>query len=102
MFKLIVFVPESHLEAVKIALFEVGAGRLGNYDHCAWQTKGIGQFRPLPRSHPTLGKIHHDETVEEWRVEMLCPNELKMAATHALKKAHPYEEPAFEWISLVD
>lgn len=52
MYKMCYFVPESHLETTKSALFEVGAGRIGDYDCCAWQCKGQGQFRPLDGSQP--------------------------------------------------
>jgi hypothetical protein len=56
MYKLCFFVPESHLETVKEAIFEAGAGRIGDYDRCCWQVLGDGQFRPLPGSQPFSGK----------------------------------------------
>ncbi|HCS29120.1 MAG TPA: NGG1p interacting factor NIF3 [Spongiibacteraceae bacterium] len=101
MYKLIVFVPESHTEAVKTALFEAGAGRQGDYDSCAWQTPGVGQFRPLAGSKPYLGQTGEVERVQEYRVEMLCEDDVLDAAVKALRVAHPYEEPAFEVIALV-
>lgn len=101
MYKLIVFVPETHTEAVKSALFEAGAGRQGDYDCCSWQTAGQGQFRPLDGSKPYLGQQGEVETVAEYRVEMLCEEALLPAAVRALRQAHPYEEPAFEVLSLV-
>ena len=52
LYKIELYVPESHLTAVKTAMFEAGAGRVGNYDLCAWQTRGEGQFRPLDGSRP--------------------------------------------------
>jgi len=96
MYKLCFYVPESHLELVKSALFEAGAGKVGQYDSCCWQTKGLGQFRPLEGSAPFLGQTGKVETVEEYKVEMVFADELKEIVLTALKKAHPYEEPAFD------
>ncbi len=96
MYKLCFFVPESHLELVKSALFEAGAGRIGNYDCCAWQTLGQGQFRPLAGSEPYLGTTGEIERVAEYKVEMVCAEEVVAKAVAALRQAHPYEEPAFE------
>lgn len=96
MYKLCVFVPESHLEAVKDALFDAGAGKIGAYDRCSWQTRGTGQFRPLQGSSPYIGREGEIETVEEYRLEMVCDDRLIRAAVAAMKKAHPYEEPAYD------
>lgn len=96
MYKLCVFVPESHLEAVKDALFDAGAGKIGAYDRCSWQTKGTGQFRPLQGSSPYIGREGEIETVEEYRVEMVCDHRFIREAVAAMKKAHPYEEPAYD------
>lgn len=102
MYKLVVFVPESHLEKVKTALFTAGAGKLGDYDSCAWQAKGQGQFRPLAGSKPYLGQTDQVEKVVEYRVEMVCEPNLIQAALAALRGAHPYEEPAFDVWQLLD
>ncbi|MBB3045847.1 hypothetical protein FHR99_000083 [Litorivivens lipolytica] len=102
MYKLIVFIPETHTEEVKTALFAAGAGRQGDYDCCAWQTLGQGQFRPLDGSKPFIGQQGEIETVAEYRVEMLCEESRLKAVVSALRDAHPYEEPAFEVIQLVD
>lgn len=97
MYKLCFFVPESHLEQVKQAIFETGAGRIGDYDQCCWQIKGVGQFRPLPGSQPFIGESGGAlERVEEYRVEMVCADDLIGDAVAALRQAHPYEEPAFD------
>lgn len=56
MIAIVVYVPEPDLEKVKEAMFAAGAGCTGHYDHCCWQTKGVGQFKPLPGSKPALGK----------------------------------------------
>ncbi|WP_062270468.1 hypothetical protein [Endozoicomonas arenosclerae] len=96
MYKLCFFVPHSHLDTVKSAVFAAGAGRYENYDSCCWQTAGQGQFRPLDGSDPFLGRQGEVEKVDEYKVEMICADEYLDAALAALKAAHPYEEPAFE------
>lgn len=102
MYKLAFFVPDSHLEAVKAAVFAAGAGRIGHYDQCCWQTLGRGQFRPLPGSQPHLGQTLQLEQVDEWKVELVLESALAAQVVAALRTAHPYEEPAFELSVLVD
>ncbi|BCN93022.1 NIF3 1 [Thiomicrorhabdus immobilis] len=102
MYKVIFFVPESHLEEVKFAMFEAGAGHIGNYDRCAWQVKGEGQFRPLKGSHAYLGEQNKLEKLEEYRVELVCSEVNIKAAIMALKASHPYETPAFEVLQIVE
>lgn len=102
MFKLCFYVPQSHLDAVKQAVFSAGAGRIGNYEHCCWQVEGEGQFRPLPGSSPVIGQLGELEKVTEYRVEMVCENNLIGNVVAALKKAHPYEEPAYDVVQLVE
>ncbi|MFO7528152.1 MAG: YqfO family protein [Marinobacter sp.] len=96
MYKMCYFVPESHLEQTKQALFATGAGRIGDYDSCAWQCRGQGQFRPLEGSDPYLGSQGEVEIVDEFKVELVCADSLIHDALKALKQAHPYEEPAYE------
>ena len=100
MFKLTVYVPESHVEVVKEALFAAGAGRYAFYDRCCWQILGQGQFRPLKGSAPFLGQVGAESRVAEYRVEMICPDDAVAAATAALRSAHPYEEPAFDFVRI--
>ena len=76
-------------------MFEAGAGRVGNYDCCAWQTRGEGQFRPLDGSTPFLGNQGQIETVIEHKLEMVCEEQCLEAVIAALKRAHPYEEVAY-------
>ena len=92
------YVPETHVEHVKEELFNAGAGRLGNYERVAWQTKGTGQFCPTKGSNPYLGKSGTLETVEEYKVEMICAEEHIKQVIAALKASHPYEEPAYSVI----
>jgi hypothetical protein len=101
MYKLCFYVPESHLEEVKIAVFSAGAGRIGNYDSCCWQVLGEGQFRPLVGSKPFLGQQGAVEVVAEYRVEMVCEAQFVGAAVTALRDTHPYEEPAWDVVALV-
>lgn len=96
MYKLIYFVPETHLENTKAAVFKAGAGKIGDYDCCAWQTIGQGQFRPLAGSQPFLGNKGGLEFVQEFRVELVCDDLAIRPAVLALKRSHPYEEPAYE------
>lgn len=101
MYKLIIFVPENALEAVKSAVFAAGAGRLGHYSDCCWQVLGQGQFRPLPGATPALGEHHALTQVAEYRLELLCDASCIRDVVSALRRAHPYEEPAFEVLALV-
>ena len=101
MYKLCFYVPESHLEQVKVAAFKAGAGRIGDYDSCCWQVSGQGQFRPLAGSAPYIGQQGKIERVAEYRVEMVCARECVKAAVLAMLDAHPYEEPAWDLVELV-
>ncbi|MGF6392655.1 NGG1p interacting factor NIF3 [Pseudomonas plecoglossicida] len=96
MYKLAFFVPVSHVEVVKAAVFAAGGGRIGDYDHCAWQTLGQGQFRPLDGSQPFLGQAGQVEVVEEWKVELVVADDLVAQVVAALKQSHPYQTPAYE------
>ena len=95
MYQICFYVPESHLSAVKEAMFDAGAGRIGNYDRCSWQCRGEGQFRPLAGSQPTIGQHDKVETLAEYKVEMVCEEQVIKAVMKALKQCHPYEEPAY-------
>lgn len=95
MYQLIVYVPESHVEPLKTALFDAGAGCLGNYDSCCWQTLGQGQFRPLDGSAPYVGQRGVVEVVNEYRLEMVVADAVIRQVVAALYQAHPYEEPAY-------
>ena len=97
MYKLCVYVPENSVETVKQALFDAGAGQIGNYDSCCWQTTGTGQFRPLENSTPSIGSLNKIEYISEVKIEMVCSDDLiKKKSIQALRDRHPYEEPAFD------
>lgn len=99
--KLTVYIPDSHLEMVKAALFAAGAGRVGNYDCCAWQVLGEGQFRPLAGADPHIGRVGDLERVPEWRVELVLPAARAHEVVAALKSTHPYETPAYDVVALL-
>jgi len=102
MYKICVYVPENSVEKVKKALFDAGAGRVGNYDSCCWQTEGTGQFRPLENSNPSIGSVNQFEQVKELKIELVCEDELVKSAIQAMKQSHPYEEPAYDVWRLAD
>ncbi len=95
-FKLVVFVPLTHIEKVKKALFEAGAGQQGAYEECAWETTGHGQFKGNEDANPFLGTRGFLEKVEESRLEVLVDEAYLPKVLHALKTAHPYEEVAYD------
>ncbi|MDF2181266.1 YqfO family protein [Neptuniibacter sp. CAU 1671] len=102
MYKLTFFVPDSHLESVKAGLFNLGVGRIGDYDSCCWQVLGEGQFRPLAGSDPHIGSLGELERLPEWKVEMVCEDSLIREAVAELKRVHPYEEVAYDVWQLAD
>lgn len=95
MYQVSFYVPLTHAESVKESMFKVGAGKLGNYDCCSFETKGLGQFRALDGSDPFIGKKGEIERVEELKVEMICGAQFLNEAIMALKASHPYETPAY-------
>lgn len=102
MYKICVYVPDNSVETVKQALFAAGAGRIGNYDHCCWQTSGSGQFRPLQNSKPAIGELNKIEQVSEVKIELVCADERVHSVIEALRSSHPYEEPAYDIWQLAD
>jgi dinuclear metal center YbgI/SA1388 family protein len=100
--KLVVFVPHEQRGALLDVLASAGAGQLGDYDRCAWWTEGTGTFRPLPGASPAIGAVGDVEQVPEARLEMVVPRGRRRAVLAALRAAHPYEEPAFDLLPMVD
>lgn len=96
MYKLNFFVPIEDKKRVKEALFELGVGKYENYDHCSFETLGTGQFRPINNANPFTGELDKLERVQEYKIEMVCPDELIKKAVEVLKEVHPYEEVAYE------
>ena len=102
MYKLTFFVPIDSAENVKQAVFSAGAGKIGNYEHCCFQTKGMGQFKPLDSANPTIGKVGELTIVEELKIELVCSDDNIKKAVSALIESHPYETPAYEVIKLTE
>ena len=98
-FKIKVTVPVDSTDKVRQALCEAGAGKLGNYDFCSYSYPVNGCFRPLEGANPTIGEVGELERVEEELVECICHEDLLKEVIAALKKAHPYEEPAIDIIA---
>ena len=95
MYQLIFYVPDSHLEIVKDAIFKAGAGALGGYDLCCWQTLGMGQYRAGTNQNPFLGEIGELHKEKEWKVECVVEESLIKDVINALIASHPYEVPAY-------
>ena len=95
--KMVFFVPRSHVEDVRQALFDAGAGKIGkHYDQCSFNAAGYGSFRPLEGADPTLGEIGVQERVEETRIEVIYLKSIERKLLLALYEAHPYEEVAYD------
>ena len=99
-YKLVVFVPQTHVENVRIAVCSAGAGHSGKYDNCAFMAPGIGCFRPLKGAKPFKGQKGKLERVGEARLETIVPASKIKRVIAAMKKAHPYEEPAYDVVRL--
>jgi hypothetical protein len=100
--KLIVFVPPEALEAVRDALFDAGAGRIGPYHRCSWYTEGTGTFLGGESTAPSVGQPGREERVAELRLETVYPANREADVVAALHRAHPYEEPAFDLYPLAE
>lgn len=100
--KLVVFVPAEYEEAVRLALGDAGAGRIGNYDHCAFVTRGTGHYRPLDGATPYHGRVGTVESADEYRLEIVCATDRLPAVLRRLREVHPYEEIAYDVVPLLN
>ena len=100
--KIIAYAPAAAAEQVLQAAFAAGAGHIGHYTSCAFETQGMGRFTPLPNSHPAQGSIGQPERYEEIKVEVLAPLHQAPAVVHAMQSAHPFEEMAYDIVPLVN
>ncbi len=98
--KLVVYVPRLHIFSIREALFEAGAGEIGNYDSCSFSSEGLGTFRANENAKPFIGNIGELHTETELRLELILPAHLKHKVIEALLLSHPYEEPAYDIIAL--
>ena len=101
-YKISFYAPIDQVDTIKNAMFAAGAGKLGNYSHCAWQVLGEGQYQPLEGSTPYQGSTHHIEKALEYKVEMICHADYIHDVMKAFRKVHPYEEPAYQVIRVED
>jgi dinuclear metal center YbgI/SA1388 family protein len=100
--KLVVFAPPGDADAVRTAIAEAGAGRIGDYDSCSFAMAGEGRFRPLEGAAPTIGTVGRLEVTDEVRIEAVMPRARRAAVVRAMLAAHTYEEVAFDVIELAD
>lgn len=99
--KIEVFVPATHVKAVKEALWKADAGHIGHYDHCLSESSVTGCFRPLKGAAPYIGVPGSDTQVEEIKLEAICRAAYAERTVNAIKAAHPYEEPVIYVIPLI-
>ena len=95
------FVPREALDDVRDALFTAGAGRIGNYERCSWYTQGTGTFLGGEGTSPNVGEAGREQRVAELRLETVFPADRQDEVIEALRRAHPYEEPAFDIYELL-
>jgi dinuclear metal center YbgI/SA1388 family protein len=95
-FKLVTFVPDEYLDAVRSGLGAAGAGVIGNYEECSFTIAGTGSYRPTSGARPLIGEVGQLEHVNEQRLEMLVPETGIEAVLRALEAHHPYDEVAFD------
>ncbi len=93
-YKIVLYVPESHADALREAIGNAGAGIIGNYSHCTFTIKGVGRFKPGANANPAIGQRGQLEEVVEDRIETVCEAAKLKAVLQAIKDVHPYEEPA--------
>lgn len=94
--KLEVYVPKNHADELQNALFLVGAGELGEYKNCSFQTEGIGTFLPSKNANPVIGTSGNQERVEEVKIEVVFPKDIETRLILEMQKAHPYDEIAHQ------
>src|SRR5688500_10983539 len=98
--KLVTFITNEHTGKVLTALYDAGAGQIGNYENCSFSVVGQGTFRPNENANPVIGERSVQEVVTETRIEVIFPGHLQSKVLNALKKSHPYEEVAYYLTSL--
>ncbi|MGM8214133.1 Nif3-like dinuclear metal center hexameric protein [Bacillaceae bacterium W0354] len=96
LFKLVLFVPTTHEDILRGAISDAGAGHIGEYSHCTFNSKGTGTFMPREGTNPYIGSLNELEKVSELRMETIVPERLLHEVIEAAKKAHPYEEMAYD------
>lgn len=100
LYKIAVYVPEDHADVVREAISKAGAGHIGNYSHCSFNTNGKGTFMPLEGTNPFIGSLESLEEVKEVKIETVVPQNLLNKVLSEMIKAHPYEEVAYDLYKL--
>lgn len=100
LYKIVVFVPDSHENTVRSAMLDAGAGSIGRYSKCSFRTEGIGTFLPGEETNPFIGQKGELEEVKEYRLETIVPEPQLHQVIQEMLKAHPYEEVAYDIYSL--
>lgn len=100
--KLVTFVPKLHVQRVREAIFEAGAGHIGNYDACSYNSEGYGSFRANSNATPFVGEVNKIHYEEETRIEVILPEYIQNKVIASMIKAHPYEEPAYDIFPLLN
>jgi hypothetical protein len=100
--KIVTFVPVENADALRLALGDAGAGKIGEYSFCSYSVIGKGRFTPSSNAHPHIGEVNVPEVVEEERIEVVCQREDAKLVIAAMKANHPYEEVVFDIYPLID
>ncbi|SRR6266542_3829257 len=99
-YKVVVYVPVTHADAVRAAIGQAHGGEVGRYSFCSFSTKGVGRFKPEAGARPAIGSIGKLEDVEEERIEVTCAAAVVREVKAAIQRAHPYEEIAMDFYPL--
>lgn len=100
--KIVLTVPLTHTDKVREAIGKASGGIIGNYSHCSFSSKGIGRFKPNEKAKPYIGKTNVLESVEEEKIEFVCPKNKAKSIIREIKKVHPYEELALDIYPLIN
>lgn len=100
MYKVFVTIPETHTDKLIDAMAKAGAGVVGNYTHCAYITKGMGNYLPEKGATPFIGEVGSMNREPEDKIEMICPKERLEEVVKAIKKVHPYETPTIDVVEI--
>ena len=95
-YKIVVYVPLDHADALRDAMGKAGGGKLGKYSFCSFSMRGVGRFKPEEGANPHIGKVGELEKVEEERIEVTCHKDVLKNVIAAIKQTHPYEEIAMD------
>ena len=100
--KIVLTVPLTHANKVREAIGQSGGGIIGNYSYCSISSKVIGRFKPNNKANPHIGKANKLESVEEEKIEFICPKTKAKSIIKEIKKVHPYEELALDIYPLIN